>query len=185
MSLTIKARLLEELQSSLGQEVVDYITELETKLATIIAAQVVPAAYHVIWEDIGEGEGESLYYGNNSKSHMQSAVDYANAMINPRPSKVINLYSTPPAVLTDATRWRAMLSSARIRILGSAGFSSAPSDYKSHADYRHFGMEIWTMYGKPGEYDFSENNAYGKEVLTRYADAILNAQLKNEPTISA
>lgn len=51
----------------------------------------------------------------------------------------------PDDVQRDAKRWRALLGSARIRILGSAGFD-ATAHPGENPDYRHFGMEIWTHY---------------------------------------
>ncbi|MGP1125030.1 hypothetical protein [Serratia sp. CY56464] len=88
------------------------------------------------------------------------------------------LYTTPPApavpddVRRDAERWRAMLGSARIRILGIAGFD-APVPPGGDPDYRHFGMEIWTHY--PGW--MAEKNEYGIDTLTQYADACRAAML--------
>jgi hypothetical protein len=73
-----------------------------------------------------------------------------------------------PESSLKAARWDALLSSARIRILGAAGFDGA-------SDYRHFGMEIWTKYGKRGQFELAEGNAYGRKILTEYADAILQS----------
>lgn len=70
----------------------------------------------------------------------------------------------------DAARWKALLSSPRIRILGTAGFD--PATRMSHPDYRHFGMEIWSRFSDWPQ----EKNAYGREVLTQYADSIIDVQ---------
>lgn len=72
----------------------------------------------------------------------------------------------PEDVLRDAKRWRALLGSARIRILGSAGFD-ATAHPGENPDYRHFGMEIWTHYPNW----LHEKNEYGIDTLTQYADA--------------
>lgn len=84
----------------------------------------------------------------------------------------------PDDVQRDAKRWRALLGSARIRILGSAGFD-ATAHPGENPDYRHFGMEIWTHYPNW----LHEKNEYGIDTLTQYADAMLAAapQPQNEP----
>ncbi|ENR6204284.1 hypothetical protein ACEWN4_000159 [Serratia marcescens] len=88
------------------------------------------------------------------------------------------LFTAPPApavpddVQRDAERWRAMLGSARIRILGSAGFDATALP-GGDPDYRHFGMEIWTHY--PGW--LTEKNEYGIDILNKYADACRAAML--------
>ena len=76
----------------------------------------------------------------------------------------------PDDVQRDAKRWRALLGSARIRILGSAGFD-ATAHPGENPDYRHFGMEIWTHYPNW----LHEKNEYGIDTLTQYADAMLAA----------
>lgn len=71
-------------------------------------------------------------------------------------------YSTNDA--QDAARWRALLSSPRLRILGTAGFFE---DSPGHADgYRHFGLEAWTMHD-------AVDNEHGAKILTEYADAMI------------
>jgi hypothetical protein len=60
--------------------------------------------------------------------------------------------------------------SARIRILGSAGFD-ATAHPGENPDYRHFGMEIWTHYPNW----LHEKNEYGIDTLKQYADAMLAA----------
>ncbi|WP_228727471.1 hypothetical protein [Klebsiella sp. RHBSTW-00215] len=75
----------------------------------------------------------------------------------------------PEDVQRDAKRWRALLGSARIRIIGSAGFD-ATAHPGENPDYRHFGMEIWTHYPNW----LHEKNEYGIDTLTQYADAMLS-----------
>ena len=76
----------------------------------------------------------------------------------------------PDDVQRDAKRWRALLGSARIRILGSAGFNVVAHPGEN-PDYRHFGMEIWTHYPNW----LHEKNEYGIDTLKQYADAMLAA----------
>ena len=108
----------------------------------------------------------------------------------PRQSRVVllsslqRLLTSPPApavpddVQRDADRWRAMLGSARIRILGAAGFGATGLP-GGDPDYRHFGMEIWTHY--PGW--LTEKNEYGIDILTKYAD-ICRAAMLAQPVSS-
>ncbi len=66
----------------------------------------------------------------------------------------------------DAKRWRALLSSQRIRIMGSAGIGSSK--------YQHVGLEIWSAFldAPPDE------SEHGQTVLTEYADMIIKANLE-------
>jgi hypothetical protein len=73
-----------------------------------------------------------------------------------------------------AELWDGLLSSGRIRILGTAGMGSP------EGEYRHFGMEIWSSYGKKGEYDFDKDNEYGKAVLEKYASSTYKAMLSTQ-----
>lgn len=63
----------------------------------------------------------------------------------------------------DAARWRALLASQRIRVLGYAQKGTA---------HMHLGLEVWVTH--PG--DFAGANRSGAEVLTAYADAAVAAQ---------
>lgn len=65
----------------------------------------------------------------------------------------------------DAKRWNALVSSGRIRILGTGGLGEK---------HQHFGMEIWDLY--PAQMD----NEYGKKVLTEYADTIIAREKEND-----
>lgn len=64
-------------------------------------------------------------------------------------------------VVEDAERWRALMGSGRIRILGTSGFEGGLGNY------RHMGLEIWTEYAGSGF-----DNAPGRESLIRYADTM-------------
>ena len=70
------------------------------------------------------------------------------------------------AIQLDATRWRALLSSPAIRILGHAGLQD---DKPIDGHYCHFGMEIWSHY-EP----YYDNKKAG-ELITRYADNMIAA----------
>ncbi|EKN5934962.1 TPA: hypothetical protein ACQQX6_004303 [Yersinia enterocolitica] len=72
------------------------------------------------------------------------------------------------AVQLDATRWRALLSSPAIRILGHAGLQD---DKPIDGHYCHFGMEIWSHY-EP----YYDNKKAG-ELITRYADNMIASSL--------
>ena len=75
----------------------------------------------------------------------------------------------------DAARWRALLASGRLRLLGSAGFDNSSlygikdGRQADPSGYRHFGMEFWTIHF----HDSSADNATGQAVLTAYADAMI------------
>jgi hypothetical protein len=66
-------------------------------------------------------------------------------------------------VMLAARRWRALVGSTAIRILGNSGCRNG-----DEGAYAHFGMEVWTHHS-PG-YDL----AYGKQVLENYADKMHN-----------
>lgn len=66
-------------------------------------------------------------------------------------------------VMQAARRWRALVGSTAIRILGNSGCRDGDD-----GAYAHFGMEVWTHHS-PG-YDL----AYGKQVLENYADKMHN-----------
>jgi hypothetical protein len=64
----------------------------------------------------------------------------------------------------DAARWQALLSSARIRVIGTTGFD----DYRPRRDTPlHFGMEVWSDFPRP------QYPEYGAKVLTEYADELI------------
>ncbi|EOF8198151.1 hypothetical protein ACK2R2_004010 [Yersinia enterocolitica] len=84
------------------------------------------------------------------------------------PSVVLALIAQLEAAQLDATRWRALLSSPAIRILGHAGLQD---DKPIDGHYCHFGMEIWSHY-EP----YYDNKKAG-EVITRYADNMIAASL--------
>jgi len=66
-----------------------------------------------------------------------------------------------------AEMWDGLLSSQRIRIIGTAGMDSP------EGEYRHFGMEIWSKFsgdcGDELNAKLITGNEYGRKVLTDYA----------------
>jgi len=69
----------------------------------------------------------------------------------------------------DATRWRAVLSSARVRPLGNSGLCQ---DTLAPKGYAHLGLELTTTCSYPHEVLECENKI-GKEWLIKYADIML------------
>lgn len=67
----------------------------------------------------------------------------------------------------SAQRWEAFIRSARLRMLGSAGFRE-PQGAGGPKGYRHFGMEFWTHYDASFELD----NSHEVKLLEAYADAM-------------
>jgi len=103
--------------------------------------------------------------GANKLQNQKQCIKCGRVELDAQPEPVV-----PDDVQRDAKRWRALLGSARIRILGSAGFD-ATAHPGENPDYRHFGMEIWTHYPNW----LHEKNEYGIDTLTQYADAMLAA----------
>jgi hypothetical protein len=80
----------------------EHIEAMDRSIAARTSAPPAPAqsgreqiAYLVKWEDIGEGESESLFYGVDAKKHMESAVSYSATI--PRSSAVTPLCAATPA----------------------------------------------------------------------------------------
>lgn len=93
-------------------------------------------------------------------------------------SLLIALHYTPqsqPDSERDAERWRALLNSARIRMIGSAGLNQPEPN-----NYAHFGMEIWTRYGSSlndeQRAEMERGNELGRAWLTKYAEIAMAAQ---------
>lgn len=98
--------------------------------------------------------------GKTQRSHNAKFIAAAN------PSVVLALIAQLEAAQLDATRWRALLSSPAIRILGHAGLQD---DKPIDGHYCHFGMEIWSHH-EP----YYDNKKAG-ELITRYADNMIAA----------
>jgi hypothetical protein len=75
----------------------------------------------------------------------------------------------------SADRWDALLASDRIRMIGSAGIMRPEPNNSAH-----FGMEIWTHYGRslnPEQLDsMAKGNEQGRDWLTKYADIAMARQ---------
>ncbi|MCE0464880.1 hypothetical protein [Pseudomonas uvaldensis] len=74
------------------------------------------------------------------------------------------------AMRRDAERWRALISCARIRFLGSAGYWEKDPYGNSPGNYRHFGAEFWTMHEAP-----TADKERAAEILNGFADAAIAA----------
>lgn len=86
-------------------------------------------------------------------------------------------------ITVDAARWKALMSSARMHWMGSAGVifthpegsnkalgDSVRFDQNPDQDCVHFGMEFWDKYPrKPGE---KRTDAFARNLLTWYVDNI-------------
>jgi hypothetical protein len=71
---------------------------------------------------------------------------------------------------SDAARWRALLSSGRLRALGCAGFNN------NTIGHAHLGLELWTTYPEPHP-SLAESNARCVAWLTTYTDIMLKASV--------
>jgi len=71
-------------------------------------------------------------------------------------------------LVRDAKRWRAFLSSARIRLWGWAGFEGQEG-HDPDSPHRHFGGEFWTTHPAT-----TSNPEQTRGVLEGYVDAIVN-----------
>jgi hypothetical protein len=78
----------------------------------------------------------------------------------------------------DAAKWRALLSCARVRPLGSAGLER---DADHNPDYAHIGFELWTHYDlRPDEIESSERQrAIGKRWLERFVEKVMRIQSRS------
>lgn len=74
----------------------------------------------------------------------------------------------------DAARWRALINSPRLRIMGTAGFDKEGKPAASmDSGYMHFGLEVWSRHSD------ETTNGYARAVLTNYADARIAAITKS------
>jgi len=82
---------------------------------------------------------------------------------------------------TDAARWRALMSSQRIRVMGSAGLHrDQAGKLAARSDGRvHIGVEFWSIHDAPHpSAEFPQEGS--REILTFYAD-FLRAQHGKRP----
>jgi hypothetical protein len=122
-------------------------------------------AYHSTecWNDESAPWHERLR-GNSPAEWIQNAAnDAASIMRTATP--------TAAADSEDAARWRALVGSARIRILGSAGLHrDTDPNGQPFNGYAHIGLELWTQHG--GGHSPSD----AVDWLTRYVDAARNQE---------
>jgi hypothetical protein len=76
--------------------------------------------------------------------------------------------------MQDAANWRALLGSARIRSLGSAGLTTPLPN-----NYGHMGLELWTTYQMPDGFDYEKERGIGIDWLKRYVRIAAEAQRAN------
>lgn len=89
---------------------------------------------------------------------------------------------SPSKIFHDGMRWRALMNSPCIRILGQSGLAKYRKPIEEGAGYAHFGMEIWSLKSPGFEKHYDLN--YGREILTEYADQMLrNLELQKEMSI--
>lgn len=73
------------------------------------------------------------------------------------------------ALLADAERWRALMNSGRIRIMGSGGMKDGDDPRVAHV-----GLELWAWF--PPDTDIAAINVYGQQRLTKYVDEVQRVQ---------
>lgn len=72
----------------------------------------------------------------------------------------------------DALRWRALMSSDRIRIMGSAGFDYTDSENpRPRNEYMHLGVEVWSRHSAKDDSEFPQTRC--RKLLTTYVDEII------------
>lgn len=84
----------------------------------------------------------------------------------------------------DAARWRALIGSDRIRMMGCAGFDTAQDGTVTLRDWdgwHHFGMEVWDKHPAKGD----DSDSHGRKVLMAYVDALAITPPTTNDAISA
>lgn len=80
-------------------------------------------------------------YPEGGPNHVQSVMDTDYVR------EIARLVEENASLRRDANRWRALMASARIRMMGWAGFGPCkPGDtaVRDPDGYRHMGVELWT-----------------------------------------
>lgn len=85
------------------------------------------------------------------------------------------------ALTADAERWHALMSSQRVRVIGSSGMVTPEGELKTPADgYVHIGVELWSLHGAPHpSAEFPQDRC--REQLTFYVD-FLRSRAPGAPT---
>lgn len=87
------------------------------------------------------------------------------------------------ALKKDAMRWRALMASQRLRVMGSAGFGyrDRPADPNG---YRHIGLELWSIHdhgdNPATEAIVTREHAHALEILDAYI-VVINGLSTNSP----
>lgn len=86
----------------------------------------------------------------------------------------------------DAARWRALMSTPRIRMYGSAGVDTKTGE-RTAGTHVHFGADFWTTAadepanGQSG----AESTSWGIHCLTALADALIEKQAATPEQVAA
>lgn len=91
------------------------------------------------------------------------------------------------AIETDAERWRALMSSARLHFMGSAGFEMRQKDaavssrdkanltaIPKPGEMLHFGMEFWSSHPAAGDPRYPDQ--FERDLMVAYVDALREKQ---------
>ncbi|RJF99066.1 hypothetical protein [Noviherbaspirillum saxi] len=123
------------------------------------------------WKDGVEADIPTV----DAKAFARALLSRSTAPQEAAPVAIDDLKKQNAELVKDAQRWRAVLASARVRPLGSAGLNDAIDPNGSpYNGYAHLGLELWTIFGKSLNDEQRERlvkeNALGREWLTKYAD---------------
>jgi len=80
----------------------------------------------------------------------------------------------------DAERYRALMKSARITVMGWAGFERHDGTPADANGYRHITVNFWTLQDKEKVMDNDDQAKHGRELFTKYIDqCVINEQVKD------
>ena len=123
-------------------------------------------------------QGEPVAYRwMSSKWHSFEYADAGDLPAN-APKEIEPLYvdtKLSALIRHESALWRALLASAYIRPLGSAGIEQDTS----HPNYAHLGLELWTIYpclSDTEKVNKEKENKLGQQWLTKYAEKAMLAQ---------
>jgi hypothetical protein len=79
---------------------------------------------------------------------------------------------TDPDIVKDAMRWRALMSSQRIRVMGGAGYKWTPDGEPLMSEGTHIGVEFWSKHeaAHPST-EYPQDRC--RKILTAYADSLI------------
>jgi hypothetical protein len=133
--------------------------------------------FRVKWKD---GQPAEVWQTNADFSDLDAAIE--GSAVAGVAGLAASSPQRPMVMLTeearDAAKWRALLSCARVRPLGSAG---CERDEEHNADYAHIGFELWTHYNltpKQSE-DAERGRALGQKWLERFIEKAQRVAAKN------